>query len=552
MGKFKPGISFGDFVIHDVMQRKSKVPEDAVRDFRRGWLVWLGVLMGLGLLAVKLIELQVFNGGRYGILADENRIKKIVLTAPRGVIFDRNGKELATNEESKKLSVDKLEIPVWKRIYPLKAMAAHVLGYVSEVSEDEVGLLKQAGQKYAAGDLTGRMGLEREYEPQLRGIDGGRLIEVDNTGTVVRELGTRKSVPGTDLKTTLDADLLGVANSAMGGKKGAVIVSIPKSGEILAINSSPSFDPNTLGVDYPILATTKDLPLFNRSIGGLYPPGSTFKMVTSIAGIDSGKVKQNFTYVDRGVIEVGSFRYTNWLFTKRGATEGAVGFVKALARSTDTFFYTVGEMTGPEVIAQWARNMGMGDKTQIDLPGEVGSLIGTPEWKKEARGEDWYLGDTYHMAIGQGDLLFTPLQVNVMTNVLATGGMLCRPHLLGVTPNSCRKVDISAQALKVDSDGMKQACEPGGTAFPLFDFKPRVACKTGTAEYIAENGKTRTHGWLTAYAPADNPTVSVTVVVEGGGEGSNVAAPVVRKILAKYFGVVDTYNYNAIPQEIGD
>jgi penicillin-binding protein 2 len=580
MKRFRPGISFGDFVVADSRSKKSLINNETDRDYRRGWLIWVGVILGMTLLLVRLATLQLFYGDRYRLLADQNRIQKIKLPAQRGVIFDRNKEELVKNEKII-TGTGKDERETWNRIYLLATTSAHVLGYVGEIGNDEVGLLKNLGSKYEAGDKIGRSGIEAEYEDLLRGIDGGRLVEVDNQGNISREMGRREAEPGRDLYLSLDKNILQTAQEALGNKKGAVVVSNPQTGEILALNSSPTFDPNTITTNYLQLNAQTDLPFLNRAIGGIYPPGSTFKMVTTTAAIESGKVKPEFTFNDQGIITVNGYSYTNWLFTKHGGMEGITGFSKAITRSTDTFFYTVGGMTGPELISIWARSFGLGELTGIDIPGEVIGIIPDPEWKMKTKNEAWFLGNTFQMAIGQGDILVTPIQINRMTNILATNGNNCKLHLMQAQSskikdqnnNQCPKVQISKQTLEIIKKGMIGACSPGGTAFPLFDWNesalnksgsssfakaskdsslPLVACKTGTAEYVAASGNVRTHGWLTAYAPADNPEISVTVLMEGGGEGSNVAAPVVRKILAKYFNVEDKYPYSAIPQEVGE
>ena len=556
-GKFKPGVSFGDFVVTDVMSRR-KLPDDSTpRDFRRGWIIWVWVVVLFGILGVKLATLQLFYGGRYRILADENRIKQIKIPALRGQITDRNGNVLARSDISEKYDeILKLTLEKSTRGYPAGEAAAAAVGYLGQIKEDEVGLLKEL-DKYLPGDWIGRDGVEAVYEEDLRGEDGGRLVEVDNGGKVVREMGRKEPKVGKDLKLSLDLSLQRTALEAMEGKKGAVVASDPRTGEILTLISSPSFDPNSfVNAQYQVsnaqYLIDPNLPLFNRAIGAVYPPGSTFKMVTMAAAISEGKVNPGFTYTDTGIISVAGFKYSNWLFTKGGGREGTIGFARALTRSTDTFFYKIGEMTTLELLAKWAKNLGLGEKTGIDLPGEVAGLIPDPEWKEKAKGEKWFLGNTFHMAIGQGDVLTTPIQINQMTNILATGGKKCTPHLKYDQLNKCGNVQISEEALKLIKLGMEGACAPGGTAFPLFGFDVKTACKTGTAEYVAENGKMRTHGWLTAYAPLQDPVISITVVVEGGGEGSNVAAPVVRKMLARYFDVTDTYNYAAIPQEIGE
>jgi penicillin-binding protein 2 len=542
MNKFRPGITFSDFVIQDHATKRSKIPRNSPSPFNIGLWIGIGVFTSLILLFVRLGSLQIIQGSRFRVLADENRVRTVKLTAPRGVIVDRHGQALAQNI---KTGEDE-----WKREYPLGAAASHILGYLGEVSEDEVGLLKSSGGKYDLKDSIGRSGIEFEYESLLRGINGGRFVEVDNMGSNSRELGRQNPSAGADLKLTLDGQLQKTAFDALGGKKGAVVASNPKTGEILVMTSSPSFDPNDLTTQYSILSTRTDLPFLNRAIGGIYPPGSTYKMVSAIAAMQEGKVPESFTFEDTGAIHIGSFSYTNWYYTGYGGTEGVVGWSRALARSTDTFFYKIGEMTGPELMAKWSTMMGLGVKSGIDLPGEIEGLIPTPLWKERVKKEKWFVGNSFHMAIGQGDILVTPLQVNVMTGILASGGKKCKPHFKAQTSNlksqNCEEVQIDEDILKIIHEGMLGACAAGGTAFPFFDFEPKVACKTGTAEYVKPDGKIGTHAWFTAYAPADDPTIAITSLLEAGGEGSRDAAPIVRKVLSKYFGVVDNFNYNAL------
>ena len=572
MKKFRPGVSFCDFVVRDSMTSRVRVDDDRPRDFRRGWLVWVGIVIVFGLLAARLVQLQLVYGQRYRLLSDQNRVKQIKTVAPRGVIYDRNGKALADNI--------KADDGTWKRNYTLKEATTHLMGYLGEVTEDEIGLLREAGAKYAIGDRVGRSGLERVFEKQLRGIDGGRVMEVDNMGEGVRELGRRLPQAGGDLHLGLDASLQTAAFEAMAGKKGAVVASDPRNGEVLAWVSMPSFDPELLegrpagekAITVEKLLTDESLPMFDRAAGGVYPPGSVFKMVTTAAAISEGRVKPGFSYTDVGIIRVGDFSYSNWLFTKRGGVEGTIGFSRAITRSTDTFFYKIGEMTTPELIGKWAGILGLGKRTGIELPGEAEGLIPSPDWKMKEKGERWFLGNTYHMAIGQGDVLVTPAQINVMTGALATGRK-CALHLVAGAGEKCEKVEMEAEAARIILQGMIGACSPDGTAYPLFDWNeaarnnseqsvsaramtgqalPVIACKTGTAEYMTSDGKMKTHGWLTAFAPAEDPTIAITVLVEGGGEGSDVAAPVVRKMMATYFGVEDSYNYAAILRGLGE
>lgn len=534
MGKFRPGVSFSDFLIKDSATRRSRVQDTSPKSqVTIGTWVWLAATIVMGLLFVRLGSLELIQGGKYRVLAEENRVKKISLPAPRGIIYDRYGTKLADNVRQN---------DHWARLYPLGKDAAHLIGYVGEAGETEVGLLKSTGGKYELKDSIGRVGVEQQYESQLRGVNGGRLVEVNSDGSVARELGHQEAIPGQDLHLTIDANLQTIAEEAFGDKKGGIVVSNPQTGEILALASAPSFDPSNVAQ----AMSRSDLPLLNRAIGGIYAPGSTFKMITTIAGMTDGNLPANFSFNDTGAITVGTFSYTNWFFTQYGRTEGEVGFSKALARSTDTFFYKVGELTGAANIAKWANGMGLGSATGIDLPGEVGGLVPTPDWKFKIRKEQWYLGNTYHMAIGQEDTLATPLQINLMTNILASKGKKCIPHLLQMTNVQCPIIKIDDQILQIIKEGMLGACAPGGTAFPLFDLTPKVACKTGTAQYVRPDGKLGEHAWLTAYAPADDPAISVTVLVEGGGEGSYAAAPIARKILVKYLGVEDHFNYAAI------
>jgi len=510
--------------------------------------------MGLLFIWVRLFSLQVIGHERYKALSDENRLRLLKLPAMRGNILDRTGKILATSE---KIFIDEsgLKVEGYRRVYPEKGVAVHVIGSLGEVSGKESGLLTVNG-KYQAGDLMGRSGLEGTFENTLRGKDGGWLLEVDHNGKMVRDMGKTSPVSGQAIKSTISLDLSKTAQDALGEKKGAVVVSDPRNGEVLVLVSSPGYDPNSLVENFENILADKNLPLFNRAISGTYPPGSVFKMVVTTAAIDSGKVKPGFTVDDHGFIQVGSYRYSNWLFSKRGGVEGVVGFSRAITRSTDTFFYKVGEILGPETMGEYAGKFGYGKKTGIDISGEEKGLIPSVAWKKEEKNENWYLGNSYHFAIGQDDLLVTPLQVNLMTNILATRGKKCIPHLVNKSPE-CEEVVISDIALDIVNKGMVGACSQGGTSFVFFDWnadksRPQVACKTGTSEYVGENGKMKTHGWLTAFAPADNPEISVTVLMEGGGEGSNVAAPVVRKILAKYYNVADNYPYDRIPREVGE
>jgi len=275
------------------------------------------------------------------------------------------------------------------------------------------------------------------------------------------------------------------------------------------------------------------LPMLNRAIGAHYPPGSTFKIVSLVAGLEEGKIDRETIYKDTGQVKIGDFVYNNWYFTQYGRVEGEIDLITALKRSTDTFFYKMGEWVGAVKLADWAREFNLGSKTKIDLPGEIAGLVLDPKTKKESRGESWFLGNTYHLAIGQGFLLTTPLQVNTMTSVIANRGKLCPPKINLDQKVDCRDLSLEPETLDLIEEGLKEVCLPEGTAFPFFDFEPRVAGKTGTAEF--GDFEDRTHAWFTAYAPADEPEIVVTVLLEAGGEGSYDAAPIAKEIFEFWF-----------------
>lgn len=442
---------------------------------------------------MRLLYLQIWEAKYYRLLADENRIKQEILPAERGKILDRFGEVLPLNEAN-----------------------AHVLGYVGEANEEEAA-------KFYLGAVVGKMGLEKQYDQRLRGRDGLSILEKDAQGKVLRELRRIEPVKGEALPTTLDAGLQKKAFELMDYRKGAVVVSNPNNGEILALVSSPSFDAGNL----PKFLTDKNLPLFNRAISGEYPPGSVFKIVTATAALEEGVIDGQTQIEDTGEIVIGPYRYTNWYFTQYGKKEGWLEITRAIARSNDIFFYKLGEYLGINALADWARYFGLGSKTGIDLEGEADGLIPDPEWKETVLKDQWYLGDTYISAIGQGNILTTPIQINQMMSIIAGRGLLCKPFLVG--GSNCRKLDISQKTIELVTEGLKQVCESGGTAWPFFDFSIRVAGKTGTAEFA--DSKNRTHAWFTVFAPVEKSEIVVTVLLEAAGEGSYQAAPVAKELL---------------------
>lgn len=392
------------------------------------------------------------------------------------------------------------------------------------------------------GDLIGRSGFEEFYDCLLRGTDGEELIEVDTKGRKIRVLGKKEPVAGSDLKTNISYDLQEKVAELLKDKKGGIIVSDPQ-GQILALYSSPSFDPNLfLGSQSnkdKVAEILKDgnFPLLNRTIGGQFHPGSIFKPLIALASLEEGKIDASYTFNDQGQIEIktpyGNFVYNNWYFTQYGGREGTINLIRALARSTDTFFYTIGELTGIDNLVKWAKKFGFDKDSGIDLSGEIGGLVPSPEWKKKVKNEDWFLGNTYNFSIGQGELAVTPIEINRYVAAIANGGKICTPQIInkGETPK-CTDLKIEKENLDLIKKGMTGACSAGGTGFTFFGFSPQVACKTGTAE-TNEDGKT--HAWFTFFAPNDLPEIVTTVLVERGGEGSKVAGPIAREIADFWF-----------------
>ncbi len=486
-------------------------------------------------LIIRLAHLTIIRGHELRTLADGNRTRELVRHAPRGILFDRTGKPLTTSIDS-------------GRQYPYGSALAHLIGYTGELSADELRESYFQTRQYGLGDRVGRSGVEQVYEEKLRGRDGKDLVEVDAQGKILRTLGRDPEVAGESVMLSVDADLSKIIEQSFpAGAKGAVVVAKPSTGEILALYSSPSFDPNKFSngltqSEYEALLNNPNQPLFFRTIGGVYPPGSTFKIVTALGALQEGAITKDTIIEDNGTITIGAFSFANWYFTQYGKTEGPVDIVKAIQRSNDIFFYRAGEKLGITKLSNWARRVGIGKPLGIEVGGEAGGLMPDPVWKNayftspadlEGRNNQWYVGDTYHIAIGQGFLLVTPLQVNAWTNVIANGGKLCRPTIKkGI--GECKDLGIKKETIQLITEGMKKACEPGGTGWPLFDFSIPVACKTGTAEFGDPNN--HTHAWFTVFAPTDGPEISITVLVEGAGEGSNVAAPIESKILEHWFG----------------
>ncbi|MDO8451912.1 MAG: penicillin-binding transpeptidase domain-containing protein, partial [bacterium] len=473
----KLGKAFSDGVVSE-----SKISRGDDRDSKPSW--WMGVgrilfltclfLVCMFILLTRLFYLTLIDGHRYRVLSDTNRIRELVRHAPRGILLDRTGKALAANipryrmeelcstaetqvctrtlpkEEGDRLIAQGLpagsflEVD-YERDYPYGSNLSHVIGYTGELDEEELRDGYYVARNYKRGDRIGRVGAEAVYEEKLRGRDGRELVEIDASGKILRTLGIDQEVPGEDVTLSIDAELNSAAGSAFpSGKKGAIVVAKPLTGEILALYSSPTFSPERFSQglradEYIDLVENPDQPLFDRAIGGVYPPGSTFKLVTALAALEEKAVDEHTLVQDIGVIRIGSkFSFPNWYFLKYGKTDGNVDIVKGLQRSNDIYFYKAGEFLGISKLAKWAHTVGIGKPLGIEIGGEASGLMPDPAWKNdrfaspadlEARNNAWYLGDTYHIAIGQGYLLVSPLQVNAWTNIIANQGKICRPTI---------------------------------------------------------------------------------------------------------------------------
>jgi penicillin-binding protein 2 len=572
---------------------------------------WRLMFVYVGFIAIFLIifarafDLQVIKG--YGFLnkAEGNRVQLLTSHAPRGVIYDRNGKILAQNvpsirlvldpsylpSERRKEVIDKLSqilkvnknplnkkfkqvkdkpitlvnnLPTDKslvieaeagnlpgiqlevrpiRLYPYKDLMSHLLGYTLEADEKDIE--KQIPSPYVLGDQVGKAGIEQAAEGDLRGVNGYRLISVSASGEKKGEIYNSNPITGQDITLSIDLDLQKFVYSSLnkmmrkeGARGGSAVVLNSNTGELLAMVSIPSFDNNffSKGIErtrYNTLISSQTKPLINRAIGASYPPGSTFKIVSSVAGLESGTISPNTKIVDPGYVTLGNQVFKNWLWNDQRRTEGAINVVRALARSTDTFYYRLGQKMGEEPLIKYAQIFGLGKKTEIELPEEISGLVPTEEWKLKTKGEPWYPGETLNLSIGQGDLLVTPLQLAVVTLAVANGGKLVRPtiyktkHANIIKQNFLKKVTIDTV-----KEGMyKNTVGDGNVGWLFAGFNTPSAGKTGTAE----SGQEMPHAWYTGYAPHPNAKIVATVMVEYAGHGSELCAPVVKDIFNWYF-----------------
>jgi len=430
-----------------------------------------------------------------------------------------------------------------RRDYLYNDFAAHSLGYVGEIDKEE---LQQFGNpKFQGGDIIGKAGLEKYYDNILRGEKGGKEVEVDASGQEIAVLLYQKPVPGEDLVLTIDRDLQLYGENLLFNKKGSIIVSDPNSGEILALVNRPSFSPNIFanGIsssDWQRLSSDADYPLTNRSVQGVYSPGSIFKVVTAIAALEEGVTDRN-----RKIYCSGSFELAGQVFTCWDETgHGSLSMVDAIAHSCNVYFYTLGKDLGIERFNKYMQKLGVGEKTGVDLPAEAMGIIPSAQWKEREVKEIWFPGDSINLSIGQGYLLLTPLQVQNVITAIAADGEIYKLHLVKkiisadgktvkeIKPEIYRKLNFSPDTFKIVKEGLRQTIL-NGTGWRANIKELAVAGKTGTAE----NPQGETHAWFIGFAPYENPEVCITVFLENGGEGGEAAAPIARAMLEKYFDI---------------
>jgi penicillin-binding protein 2 len=575
----------------------------------------LGVLqsVALGLLALLGIQfwnLQVVRGKYFKLLADNNRSRSVALAAPRGALLDRGGRVLVENRPSfnvlltpehaddldaevarlartlemgeaqirervarralfrpvvvktdatladvAALEARRLELPsvsvevVPLRSYPLAAAAAHALGRVGEISDRQLQLPEYEGLR--PGALVGQAGLESQYNRSLMGKDGYRRVIVNSRGLEVNEAQRRPPVDGPALTLTLDSRLQAAMDRAFAGRAGSAVALDPETGEILAMTSTPAYDPNefTTGLEPAVwarLTSNPGTPLMNRVIQGTYAPGSTFKIVMATAGLEERVITPTTTFYCPGYLAV----YNTVFRCAKASGHGMMDVHHAIAQSCNVFFYNVGIRLEISRIAAYAKRLGLGAVTGIDLPHEVSGLIPSPEWKMRVLKTPWYGGETVSVAIGQGQVSATPLQMARVAAAIANGGKLVRPHLVKSVGGEAQAIDtprdlgLKPETLAIVKSGMK-AVVAEGTGWRARLPGVEVAGKTGSAQVVAKSRLEKTptanaiipHGWFVAFAPADHPRIALAVLVEHAGSGGEGAAPVAHDILAAFFGL---------------
>ncbi len=429
-----------------------------------------------------------------------------------------------------------------RRLYARDGLAAHVIGYTGEVSEEELNTAEFA--RYKQGDVIGKAGVERYYNDVLMGVDGQRRVIVDNMGRVRQVIDNKEAVPGKSIQLTIDLDLQAVAELSLENRKGALVALDPRNGEILAMASRPSYDPNKFAGrirsrEWSEIISNPDKPLLNRGIQAQLAPGSTFKPIVAMAALEAGVVDDHTTaHCSGGATYYGRFTACH---AKKG--HGAVSLNRALAQSCDVYFYYAGDRLGIDRIAEYAERTGLGKRTGVDLPGEAEGIVPSTRWKIRHQRQKWYAGETISVAIGQGALTVTPIQLAYSIGGLALDGVWYRPHLLrqpAPAAEEPRHATVDANHLRLVMNGMYSVVNEGGTAarsaLPGIEF----CGKTGTAQVISKEAAKKMevvikdNGWFVGFAPRENPEIVAAAVVEEGEHGT-VAAQIVRDVIKSYF-----------------
>jgi len=576
-------------------------------------------MVAFAVLILKLWSLQILSGPQYRIKSENNRLRVQDIPPFRGLIYDRSGNVMVNNRPSydlcvvpedvkdvddlasrlgqlaqldqdnakslidrarklkpfqsvcirKGLSRDEVAVlethrfnlpGVFIRVTPQRRylfgdLASHVLGYLGQVTEKELKSKRYFGAR--VGDLVGKAGVELKWQRALGGIRGGEQVEVDAAGRQIRVISRQAPRPGANVYLTIDKELQAVAEKALGSKNGAVVALDPNTGQVLAMVSKPSFDPNLFvgGIDpaaWREMIGDKRHPLQNRAIAGQYSPGSVFKIVVALAALEEGVVDPEEEIWCPGWLRVGNRTFRCW---KKGG-HGKVKLHRALVESCDVYFYNLGKRLGVDKIAAYAKKMGLGSTTGFDLGFERSGLVPTSSWKLKKWGVPWQLGETLSFAIGQSYLLITPLQAACLVSSLFNGEYLYEPQvsrlvkdpdgnvLYAFRPRIKGQLNFSEEHMQIIRDALVGVVnERHGTGRRAAIQGVLVAGKTGTAQVVGlEKGdkaqpdeeRFRDHAWFVAVAPADNPLIAVSVLVEHGGHGGSGAAPVAREVIQHY------------------
>lgn len=465
-------------------------------------------------------------------------------------------KESATLEDVSFVESHQTEFPelaliqVEQRVYPLHTAAAAALGYVGEVSQETIA--KSRG-RYRPGDVAGKSGIEREYNSILEGRDGMRRVVVNSRGEEVGTLKTIEAVPGHDLRLTLDLDLQVAAETALGDRSGAIVALDPQTGEVLAMVSHPSFDPNDFArrmdaETWQKLSSNPQHPLLDEAIQAHVAPGSVFKIITATAALETGTISPFFTVYCPGYVTIYGHTYHDWIWGK-GHGHGSVDLHRAIVISCDVYFYTLGKLLGIDKLAYFAKGLGLGSKTGIDLPGEDPGLIPTPEWVESAYKHPWWAGETISVAIGQGAVAVTPLQLAYTIGGIASGGIFYRPHLAfsrelpasyEASQESVQRFPLKPQTVAALRQGMWGVVNEGGTGAGARCLGLDIAGKTGTAQVVSAKlqsavpSQYRNNAWFVGFSPSAKPQIVVAALVMHG-EHSSIAAPMVRSVIQTYY-----------------